>query len=549
MKRFSVAFAAWMILGQLAGADDTATGGSAMSASSLPFPVPASARNAAEAPRWDEPVAGATSNAQKSNVGPSDIARSPQGSSNSDAGAIGAIGSQFPAESTDGPRESKPLQSVMKRRPGEMAPNNGIAQATYNGPVVTGGAAPITAEAAGAATSQTGVPNSSPVAQFGANPPGLFPGNQAAGIAHPAAASPIPNANRTLTATQAQPAAAPAVRQTAIDPEKLAAAKAAAELLASSIDNGTAGTTPLRLLNVVTQAAESDRSAVIREYWNLARAWSDYRWAIDEAKRLEVVVPARGAVDAPMLSTARAAAAARVNDAQLIVESAQAALMRTARLAPQTGLYFPTDAPLVGPYQTYFSVLFAGRAAPGRTWQIDRMLPIRLKTINDRTAAVQSAASAVHYAEEAHARGEVDMRTVLACHDDLHRQRRDFLNAVNDYNVEIAEYAATVAGNAAPDRLVAMLIHVKPDERVSALPGRAGGAIQLPPPPNVAGNGAGTNSRNPANSRVASPSGDGWVPSPNRSADLGVSTTSQPAQGTLLPGSGGGAVDPFYNPR
>ena len=75
------------------------------------------------------------------------------------------------------------------------------------------------------------------------------------------------------------------------------------------------------------------------------------------------------------------------------------------------------------------------------------------------------------------------MRTVLACHDELHRQRRDFLNAVNDYNVEIAEYAATVAGNAAPDRLVAMLIHVKPDERVSALSGRTGGAIQLPLPP------------------------------------------------------------------
>ena len=162
---------------------------------------------------------------------------------------------------------------------------------------------------------------------MGTNPPGLFPGNQAAGIAHPAAASPIPNANRSLTATQVQPTAAPAARPPAIDPEKLAAAKAAAELLASSIDNGTAGTTPLRLLDVVTQAAEPEASAVIREYWNLARAWSDYRWAIDEAKRFEVVVPARGAVDAPMLSTARAAAAARVNDAQLIVESAQAALI------------------------------------------------------------------------------------------------------------------------------------------------------------------------------------------------------------------------------
>ena len=48
MKRFSVAFAAWMILGQLALRGGFATGGSVTSASSLPFPVPASARNAAE---------------------------------------------------------------------------------------------------------------------------------------------------------------------------------------------------------------------------------------------------------------------------------------------------------------------------------------------------------------------------------------------------------------------------------------------------------------------------------------------------------------------
>ena len=183
--------------------------------------------------------------------------RSQPGLSNSDAGTIGANASQFPAESTNGQQEPKPLQSVMKRRSTETAPNNGIAQVTYNGPVVTGGTSPNSA-AAGAATPPTGVPIASPPAPVGTNPPGLFPGNQAAGIAHPAAASPIPNANRSLTAAQVQPTAVPAARPPAIDPEKLAAAKAAAELLASSIDNGTAGTTPLRLLDVVTQAAEPD---------------------------------------------------------------------------------------------------------------------------------------------------------------------------------------------------------------------------------------------------------------------------------------------------
>src|SRR5690349_3764841 len=102
MKRFSIAFAAWLILRQLAGADDTATGGSATSASSLPFPVPASARNAAEAPRWDAIPATSTPNSQTSNVGSSDATRSSLAPSNSDAGTIGANSTQFSAESTDG---------------------------------------------------------------------------------------------------------------------------------------------------------------------------------------------------------------------------------------------------------------------------------------------------------------------------------------------------------------------------------------------------------------------------------------------------------------
>ena len=185
----------------------------------------------------------------------------------------------------------------------------------------------------------------------------------------------------------------------------------------------------------------SRRSRVLE----LARAWSDYRWAIDESKRFDTIVPARGAVDAPMLSTARAAATARVNDAQLNVESAQAALIRTARLTPQAGSYFQPMRLWLGrirPTSRFCSPAGHRRDVPGKSIA----LTIRLKTINDRTAAVQSAASAVHYAEEAHARGEVDVRTVLACHDELHQQRRAFLDAVNDYNADIAEYAATVAG-------------------------------------------------------------------------------------------------------
>jgi hypothetical protein len=421
-----------------------------------------------------------------------------------------------------------------------------VLPATYDAPLATSGTSAIPAASVGG-----NVLLPQPVA-VGSNPPGFLPIVRAGGIS-PATvpgASPI----RGGSAPSTTPPAAPPNRESTIDPEKSAAARAAGDLLASSIDSRTAAITPLRLLDVLTQTAESERIAAIREYWNLARAWSDYQWSIDEAKRLDTIGPSRISVDAPMLSTARAAAIARMNDAQLNVESAQAALTRTARLAAQSQAYFPTDAPLVGPYQTYYSVLFAGRAAPGRTWQLDRMLPMRLKSINDRTAAVQSATSAVHYAEEAHAKGEADMRTVLACHDELHAERRAFLNAVNDYNVEIAEYAATVGGAVAPDRLVVMLIHLKPADRVSAVPVRATGAAPTAtssggianPAPSASGTG-----RNPTVGRTAAPAaGDGWVPSTQRSTESGVPQSSQtPNTGTVLPRPNGTQSDPFSPAR
>jgi hypothetical protein len=549
MKLSSLAFAALMVLGQIAAAEDAASGGPPSATTTLPLQVPASARNAAEAPRWDAaPASGAArSTADQFNFNPSNsLGSGSNPNASSQVNATTAPASDASSET----QQPKPLQSVMKRRPaagqnGDVVPANYNAPATPNSGVIQAAGNNV----GGASAPPSGAMNSAQPAGVGSNPPGFLPAVQAGGISPAASPSPPPPANNNRLAPQVSstPAAPPIAHENPVDPAKLAAARAAGDLLASSIDSGTAGTTPLRLIDVLTQTSETERSAAIREYWNLARCWSDYRWAVDEAKRLDVVVPARGAVDAPMLSTARAAATARINDAQLGLESAQAALMRTARLAPQAGTYFPTDAPLVGPYQTYFSVLFASRAAPGRTLQIDRCLPIRLKTINDRTAAVQSAASAVHYAEEAHARGEVDMRTVLGCHDELRQQRRAFLNAVNDYNVDIAEYASTVAGTIAPDRLVAMLIHVKPADRVSAIPGRSG-TIQLPAPPNsVANGGAGsTPARPPTNGRPATTtSNDGWVPSSSHGAETGTPLSSQSSQGTVMPGSTGTQVDPF----
>ena len=129
---------------------------------------------------------------------------------------------------------------------------------------------------------------------------------------------------------------------------------------------------------------------------------------------------------------------------------------------------------------------------------INQSLPVWQQSINNRTAAIQSALSAIHYAEEGHAKGEADMRTVLVCHEELYNQRRRFLEAVLQYNLDIAEYAvATAPAGTSHERLAAMLIPAKISERVSAVPGKS--------PAIFSGGGA-------AHS-------DGWVPSTLKSLE------------------------------
>ncbi len=271
-------------------------------------------------------------------------------------------------------------------------------------------------------------------------------------------------------AAAAQPPAAEPPVDAATQAAQQAAARAAADLLAGSLaTSGNQGA--ISLAEVLARCAEPERNAAIQAYWRWSRATSNFNWAVDEQKRLDQMVTSRGPVDGPMLSTARAAAAARVTEAELEKTFSLAALARTVPSMNIANLS-PSDRPLVGPYHTYYSQIFASRPV-GRTWEIDRALPVRLKAINDRAAAVQSAVSAVHYGEQAHAAGEIDLRTVLACHEALHEQRRNFLDTIMQYNFEIAEYALAAApAGTPPEKVAAMLIPVKPTERVSAVPGK-----------------------------------------------------------------------------
>ena len=257
-----------------------------------------------------------------------------------------------------------------------------------------------------------------------------------------------------------------------------AAANASADLLARSLippqDIALPGL-PVSLQDALSRVLDrAGRLATARAYWKLSLCGAEYHWAIAEWRQLDATPTGRGAIDAPMLSTARAAAQARALESQALVVAAQHELAEALGQSPQN-LPLTVDQPLVGPYRTHFETLFASRSAPGRLRSINKTLPLRREAIDVRTAAVQAAASAVHVAEEAYAKGQVPVQTLLAAQSELSRQRKAFVAAVRDYNLEIAEYALGVADPGTSNAvLVSMLTRTKPSTKTSSATAGAG---------------------------------------------------------------------------
>jgi hypothetical protein len=213
-------------------------------------------------------------------------------------------------------------------------------------------------------------------------------------------------------------------------------------------------------------AGASDRQVQLQRvlaYWQLSAAVASYHFAIDEhdqLARLREPAPPR---DVARLQAARAAASARLREAELTTVSMQYAL---SEMVPEVALgraVMPGDPPFVGVYRTQFESLFANRPAPAGLLRIDRTLPLRLALIDARAAAIEAAEQSTQLAVQAHAAGEASLHELLHVVADLRARREGFLAAVRDYNVDIAAYALAVASdNVGPEILVSMLIESTP---------------------------------------------------------------------------------------
>lgn len=253
-------------------------------------------------------------------------------------------------------------------------------------------------------------------------------------------------------------------------PPAAAAPNAATELLGlmleplaarpSSQSDAALYTRPLPLLEALERSGDRARRLwIVQAYWKVSTAFASVRAATEAIERLDLIAPGSDPHDRATLDVATAAARADLAETKAQLGVTQQELVDLARLPLGEPPPWPVDRPLASPYETHFEAIFANRVATGRVRAIARTLGARYEAIESRAAAVQAAAQAMTMAEADHAKGNRPIEAVIAAHDALVEQQRDFLQATRSYNLDIAEYAMAVADLSMPnDQFVSMLI-------------------------------------------------------------------------------------------
>ena len=220
---------------------------------------------------------------------------------------------------------------------------------------------------------------------------------------------------------------------------------------------------PTRLADLISRLVDRRQQIeATQAYWKLSCATSEYRVWAECVASLQRLQPAEGAERFPgeeVLAARLAAAEARLREAEAEVLAEQYLLAELARWTNSNALPLPADLPHVGPYLTHFQEIYSGRVPPPRAYLIDRSLPLRLRSLETRAAAVTAASHAVEGDFDGYGRQQLDQTVLLDSIAELAAQQREFLRAVRDYNRDIAEYALSVApANLPPAKLVSLLI-------------------------------------------------------------------------------------------
>ena len=300
----------------------------------------------------------------------------------------------------------------------------------------------------------------------------------------PAQPPAVPAADGTISVVvPGQPSAVPPPQPLPTGPAATLLSEALEPLDPKRIGDPRLYARPLPLLEALERSGDRSRRLWITQaYWKVSSAFAAVRFATEAVERLELIAPGGDPHDRAVLDVAIADAKADLAEARAQLVAAQQELVDLVRLPITESPPWPIDRPLATPYQTHFATIFANRAATGRIRAIDRMLPSKHEAIEARAAAVNAARTALDMAEADHAKAKRPIESVAVAQAALASQQREFLSATLAYNLDIAEYAMSVADPSVPDdRFVSMLIGTPIQWREDAAVTPAGGTTPASP--------------------------------------------------------------------
>ena len=204
-----------------------------------------------------------------------------------------------------------------------------------------------------------------------------------------------------------------------------------------------------------TRQQQTDRTM---GYWDLAAKVTQYYLVRRDA--MELAVLRQGVTKASPQWEVKALALQ--NEQDLAQQSAEAAQLRLQQLCGRTTATsppLPADLPHCGKYETRYDEIFANRADPAAK-QLDAMLPLKYSQLRNQAGLVAEASDWLEQVSKLR-KPDSDGVGLLRAHELLSLRRRSLVDAVHDYNQDIAIYAELAAPNeVGAERLVAMLIRV-----------------------------------------------------------------------------------------
>lgn len=215
------------------------------------------------------------------------------------------------------------------------------------------------------------------------------------------------------------------------------------------------------LLACVGRAANTgQQAATIQAYWQLCTAIGRYTQTEQELIVLAGISPKFEFEQSQILAAQRSTEARRAQ-ARVDLLAAQEKLGEVAQLPDET-LPLPADRPFVGKYQTRLTTMYAGRDIPRQLRSVDRALPHQLRLIEQRAEAVDANARLLNNLAALYQQDQVPLSVLLGTCKELTDQQDAFLQAVVNYNHQIATYSQTVVGTSLPaESLVSTLIRTR----------------------------------------------------------------------------------------